>query len=60
MKLKLKTLIIRSILIKRDIVMQDPMEKGLRKILNYGHTIGHAFENCFLENNFTVRLLPPE
>ena len=31
--------------IKRNIVAQDPMEKGLRKILNFGHTIGHAIES---------------
>ena len=31
--------------IKRQIVAQDPMEKGLRKILNFGHTIGHAIES---------------
>ena len=30
--------------IKRDVVEQDPTEKGLRKILNFGHTIGHAIE----------------
>ena len=31
--------------IKRKIVAQDPMEKDLRKILNFGHTIGHAIES---------------
>ena len=31
--------------IKREIVAQDPTEKGLRKILNFGHTIGHAIES---------------
>jgi 3-dehydroquinate synthase len=31
--------------IKREIVTQDPTEKGLRKILNFGHTIGHAIES---------------
>jgi len=31
--------------IKNDIVTQDPNEKGVRKILNFGHTIGHAFES---------------
>ena len=33
-----------ALVIKRDVVEQDPTEKGLRKILNYGHTIGHAIE----------------
>ncbi len=31
--------------IKREIVAQDPTEKDLRKILNFGHTIGHAIES---------------
>jgi 3-dehydroquinate synthase len=34
----------RSIEIKRRIVAQDPQETGLRRILNLGHTIGHAIE----------------
>lgn len=38
----------RIISIKLDIVKQDPTEKGLRKILNFGHTIGHAIEGYFL------------
>ncbi|MDW8210258.1 MAG: 3-dehydroquinate synthase [Cytophagales bacterium] len=39
-----------SIAIKERIVSQDPHEKGLRKILNFGHTLGHAIETYFLEN----------
>lgn len=35
--------------IKEDIVSKDPKEQGLRKILNFGHTIGHAIESCSLE-----------
>lgn len=35
----------QSIRIKKDIVKQDPFEKGLRKVLNFGHTIGHAIES---------------
>ena len=31
--------------IKREIVTQDPHEMGLRKILNFGHTLGHAIES---------------
>lgn len=31
--------------IKREIVAKDPTEKGLRKILNFGHTLGHAIES---------------
>ena len=37
-------LIIRSIEIKASIVEQDEHEGGLRKVLNFGHTIGHAIE----------------
>lgn len=35
----------RCVEIKEDVVAQDPTEKGLRKILNFGHTAGHAFES---------------
>ncbi len=40
--------IIRSIVIKKEVVEKDPLEKGLRKILNFGHTIGHAIESFHL------------
>ncbi|HPK29969.1 MAG TPA: 3-dehydroquinate synthase family protein [Bacteroidales bacterium] len=30
--------------IKCDVVLEDPLEHGLRKVLNFGHTIGHAIE----------------
>src|SRR5690606_13167749 len=42
-------LIHHSVEIKRAVVKEDPKEAGLRKILNYGHTIGHAFETYFLD-----------
>lgn len=35
----------KAIAIKRDVVEQDPNEKGLRKVLNFGHTVGHAIES---------------
>jgi len=38
-----------SIAIKNKIVRNDPEEKGLRKILNFGHTIGHAIESHYLD-----------
>ncbi len=46
----LKKFIKRSIEIKNEIVLQDLKENSLRKILNFGHTIGHAVESYFLEN----------
>jgi 3-dehydroquinate synthase len=36
---------------KSSVTQQDPTEKGLRKILNAGHTIGHALESHFLQMN---------
>jgi 3-dehydroquinate synthase len=42
------TLVPASVEFKHAIVNQDPHEKGLRKILNAGHTIGHAIESYFL------------
>ena len=38
-------IIIKSLKIKGDVVEKDPKEKGLRKVLNFGHTIGHAVES---------------
>ena len=40
-----------SVQVKERIVEQDPTEKGLRKALNLGHTIGHAFESLALQRN---------
>tara|TARA_B100000900_G_scaffold375119_1_gene356859 strand:+ start:576 stop:1646 length:1071 start_codon:yes stop_codon:yes gene_type:complete len=40
----------RSVSIKSQVVTEDPFERGLRKILNYGHTLGHAIETHFLEH----------
>ena len=41
-------LIAHSVEIKKKVVAQDPTEKSLRKILNFGHTLGHAVETFFL------------
>jgi len=46
-----KTLIIRSLELKNNIVISDPKEQDLRKILNFGHTVGHAFESYSLLND---------
>lgn len=43
-----------SVAIKRDIVEQDPHERGLRKALNFGHTIGHAIESHWLPTEFRL------
>jgi len=37
-----------SVQIKNKVVLEDPTEKGLRKILNFGHTVGHAVEGYSL------------
>ncbi|SOE21475.1 3-dehydroquinate synthase [Spirosomataceae bacterium TFI 002] len=42
-------LVAHSVAIKKEIVAEDPQEKGLRKILNFGHTLGHAIETHFLD-----------
>jgi len=42
---KWSDIIHRSVIIKRDVVTKDKYEGGLRKILNFGHTLGHAIES---------------
>ena len=49
--INLQTLVAHSIGIKENIVTQDPLEQGIRKALNLGHTVGHAFESLALEEN---------
>jgi len=44
-KSNLDEIIYRSVLIKKDVVEKDEKETGLRRILNFGHTIGHAIES---------------
>ena len=53
-------IIFDSIKIKNEIVMQDPMELGIRKALNFGHTLGHAIESYFMENPTKKNLLHGE
>lgn len=50
----------KSIAIKNNVVLQDPTEQGLRKILNFGHTLGHAIESYCLENEDKKTLLHGE
>ena len=52
-------LVAHSVAVKQRIVEQDPTERGLRKILNFGHTLGHALETYFL-NQPRKRLLHGE
>ncbi|MEX0883930.1 MAG: 3-dehydroquinate synthase [Cyclobacteriaceae bacterium] len=47
-----KDIIEVSVAIKREVVEKDPKEDGLRKILNFGHTIGHAIESYYLETSY--------
>jgi 3-dehydroquinate synthase len=44
-------LIYRSVEIKNKVVIEDPTEMGIRKALNFGHTIGHAVETNSLLND---------
>ena len=46
---QLKQMIAESINVKEHIVTEDPHEQGVRKALNLGHTIGHAFESMSLK-----------
>ena len=43
-----------SVQVKERVVAEDPFEKGLRKSLNLGHTVGHAFESLSHECNQPV------
>jgi 3-dehydroquinate synthase len=56
----LDQLIYDSVIIKNNVVAKDPTEKGLRKTLNFGHTLGHAIESYFLENDSKTTLLHGE
>ena len=42
--------VVKSIRVKTNIIEQDPLEGGLRKKLNFGHTVGHALESYFLQS----------
>ena len=53
-------LIYESVKIKTSVVNQDPNEMGLRKILNFGHTLGHAIESYYLESEEKIKLLHGE
>ena len=48
---QLQSMVGSSVAVKQDIVSQDPYEKGIRKSLNFGHTIGHALESWSMHQN---------
>lgn len=56
----LEELIMQSVAIKSHITSQDLTENGIRKTLNFGHTLGHAIESYFLENPEKTTLLHGE
>jgi 3-dehydroquinate synthase len=47
----LEDVVARNVKIKADVIMADPHESGLRRILNYGHTVGHALESAAIEGS---------
>ena len=46
-KNKLDELLRRNVMIKADVVQRDEFEKNERRLLNFGHTLGHALENQY-------------
>jgi shikimate kinase/3-dehydroquinate synthase len=51
-KKNLEEIVKRAMAVKIKIIEEDPYEKGLRAVLNYGHTVGHAVE---LVSKFSIR-----
>ena len=43
----IEKIIEKSLLVKKSVVEEDEKETGLRKVLNFGHTIGHALEKIY-------------
>ena len=51
---RLGQLVAESVAVKERIVQEDPTEHGIRKALNLGHTVGHAFESLAMAEGRTV------
>ena len=45
----LENLICKSVKLKNAVVIKDPFEKNIRKVLNFGHSIGHALESLLID-----------
>ena len=52
----LQQMVADSVAVKQRIVTEDPTEKGIRKALNLGHTVGHAFESLALQRSLSPLL----
>jgi len=52
---RLQQMVVDSVAVKEHVVTIDPLEKGLRKALNLGHTIGHAFESLSLKRQKPIQ-----
>lgn len=50
-KSMIREILFNSVSFKNKVVSADVHEKGLRKILNFGHTVGHAIETFYLEQD---------
>ncbi|MBA22759.1 MAG: 3-dehydroquinate synthase [Flavobacteriales bacterium] len=57
---EIKELIYHSVEIKNQVVLKDPNEYGIRKTLNFGHTLGHAIESFCLTHSEKNTLLHGE
>lgn len=53
-KFHLEKIIETNLILKNKIVTKDPTDKGIRKSLNFGHTIGHALESAFIGNSLLL------
>ena len=54
---RLQQMVAQSVRVKEEVVAKDPHEQGLRKALNLGHTVGHAFESMALHRDQPILYL---